>query len=291
MKSRWREFIRVVGVASPGTAFFLAIVYLWQLGKGLVREQVALPFLDIARSSVGFLGYAYLPLIPLVVLGLGKVSNIDLRIWIIFCICAVSATLAPFPGFPVEVYRWSLLVDVPLCVYAAAGLSRLAGSVHSITSWITKVSNNLLPLFSTVMIVSAALYIALPAQYAMTYYAVFADFKPTSMVQDTVPLSDMSGLMALLTTAASRMGPGTVLITHQAIYGWARAYLPSLSNRIVNYEYSSPLEGVKIARSEGFSSMLMIWWVNGMGWHSQPNVPSGFGVLTQNGELALYKYD
>src|SRR2546425_7640605 len=52
MKHRWREFIRVVGVASPGAAVFLAIVYSWQLGKGLVREQVALPFLDSARSSI-----------------------------------------------------------------------------------------------------------------------------------------------------------------------------------------------------------------------------------------------
>jgi len=288
----WKELIRVAGVASPGMALFLAIVYSWQVvvGKSVVRQQVATPVFESVYSSVGFLGYAYVALIPLVLVGLGKVSNTDLRSWIVFCVCAVGVTLVPLPGFSVDSYRWSLLVDIPLCIYAAAGLARLAGSVHSVTGLIGRVGNYLLPLFSTMMIASAALYIAIPAQSAMLYYTAFPAFQPTSMIQDTIPSSDMAGLMLLLNTAASRMAPGTVLITHQAIYGWARAYLPSLGNRIVNYEYSSPLEGVKIARSEGFSSMLMIWWVNGTGWHDQPNVPGGFGVLQQDGELALYNY-
>jgi hypothetical protein len=292
MTHRWKESIRVVGVAAPGAGIFLAIVYSWQLvvGKSVVRPQVAMPFSDTVYSSVGFLGYAYLALIPLIVLGLGRVSSTDLRSWTIFCIGAVGVALVPLPRFPVDSYRWSLLVDIPLCIYAAAGLAGLASSFHSVTSGIRRASNYLLPLFSTAMLVSAALYIAIPSQSAMTYYALFPALLPTSMIQDTVPSSDMVGLMLLLNSAASRMDPGTVLITHQAIYGWARAYLPTLSHRIVNYEYSSPLEGVKTARSEGFSSILMIWWVNGTGWHDQPNVPGGFGVLQQVGELALYNY-
>jgi hypothetical protein len=123
----------------------------------------------------------------------------------------------------------------------------------------------------------------------MVYYTAFPGFLPTSMAQDTIPMSDVGNLKELLDSAASRMAPGTVLITHQAIYGWARAYLPSSGDHVVNYQYDSPLTGVMLARSEGYSSVLMIWWVNGSGWHNQPIVPIGFGVLLQRGELALYK--
>jgi hypothetical protein len=138
--------------------------------------------------------------------------------------------------------------------------------------------------------VSSALYIALPAQQAVLYYTAFPGMLPTSMVQDTIPMSDAGNLEQLLNNAASRMGPGTVLITHRAIYGWARAYLPSLKDRVINYEYNDPLSGIEIAKSEGYSSILMIWWINGSGWHNQPYVPSGFGSVLQYGDLALYEY-
>jgi hypothetical protein len=136
---------------------------------------------------------------------------------------------------------------------------------------------------------STILYIALPAQQAMPYYATFPSLLPTSMVQDTVPLSDMQSLKVTLEFAAENMGPGTVLITHQAIYGWARAYLP-LEAHILNYAYSTPLDGVQMAKESGYSSVLMIWWINGAGWHGQPTVPSGFVPLLEHGNIALYAY-
>jgi hypothetical protein len=134
------------------------------------------------------------------------------------------------------------------------------------------------------------LYIAVPAERTVVFYTAYPEQLPTSMVQDTIPMSDLGNLNALLDSAAARIGPGTVLITHQAIYGWARAYLPSLNDRIINYRYNSPLTGVELARSNGYSSILMIWWTNGNGWHNQPYVPNGFEILVQNGDLALYKY-
>jgi len=111
------------------------------------------------------------------------------------------------------------------------------------------------------------------------------------MVQNTIPLSDLGSLKSLLDSVAPRINSGAVLITHQAIYGWARAYLPTLAGRLVNYRYNDPLTGVEMAKSAGYSSILMIWWTTGSGWHNQPNVPSGFTELLQNGDLALYIYN
>ena len=86
------------------------------------------------------------------------------------------------------------------------------------------------------------------------------------------------------------MGTGSVLITHRAIYGWARAYLPA-GNHILDYGFYNPLVGADLAREAGYDSIFMIWWANGTGWHGQPNVPRGFVPLAQNGRMVVYAYD
>ncbi len=290
VRKRWDEFMHLVRVGMPGVAFFLLIVYAGIVvsGGSLVQEQAPVPSLDSLASSVGFLGYIYLPIAPFVVLGLRRVVSPELRNWSALFLGAALTTLIPFFGPIVMSYRWSLLVDIPLCVYASAGLARVAGSGRPAMNWLGLLRGKVMPLFSLILVVSATLYIALPAQQAMPYYATFPGLLPTSMVQDTVPLSDMGPLKDLLSWVNAKSDPGTVLIAHQAIYGWARAY--EASQPIINYEYSSPLEGVRMAKSLGYSSILMIWWVNGSGWHEQPTVPYGFVPLVQSGSLVVYTY-
>jgi hypothetical protein len=287
------EFTWMVKVALPGTVLFLAIVYtgLIMTGLGLVSEQTAVPTVSGVDLNLGFLVYVYLALVPLVVIGLRKIRNLELRIWSIFCIGIVLTALLPFFGPIVQSYRWSLLLDIPLCIFAAAGLYKVVESFPPRIGLGRNLHRLVLPAFSTVLIVSAMLYIAVPAQQAAVFYTAYPEQLPTSMVQNTIPMSDLGNLRTLLDSAAARIGPTTVLITHQAIYGWARAYLPSLNDRIINYQYNSPLTGVEMAKSNGYSSILMIWWTNGNGWHGQPYVPNGFQTLLSNGDLALYTYN
>jgi hypothetical protein len=153
----------------------------------------------------------------------------------------------------------------------------------------TLVRGKITPLFLGLLVISAGLYIATPAQQSMVYFTVFPNDMPTSMIQNTIPLSDMSDLRILLDWAATRMTPGTALLAHEAIYGWVRAYLPSTVN-VVDYWNYSPLAGVNIAKSLGYSSAVMIWWVNGSGWHGQPTVPSGFVPLKYQGSFVVYQY-
>jgi hypothetical protein len=287
------DFLRMTKVALPGTVLFLATAYAGLIvpGIGLVSPQAPVPTLTSASLSLGFLGYAYLALIPLILLGLRKVRNIELRTWTVFCIATVATAILPFFGPIVQSYRWSLLLDIPLCIFAAAGLHKIVESAHPRIGWARNFRQLILPTFSTVLMVSAMLYIALPAEQAMVYYTAYPELLPTSMVQDTIPSSDLGNLRSLLDSAAARINSGTALITHQAIYGWARAYLPTLNSQLINYKYNAPLSGVEIAKSEGYSSILMIWWIDGSGWHTQPNVPSGFSILLQYGDLALYTYN
>ena len=181
------------------------------------------------------------------------------------------------------------MLDIPICVYASAGISRVLGSSRPSMNWSVLVRGKILPLFSVMLVISAAIYIVVPAQHAMLYYAAFPSFLPTSMIQDSVPLSDMASLKVALDWVAIQMGPGDVLITHQAIYGWARAYLPS-TNRIISYGYSDPLDGVSIAESSGCSTIWAVWWTPGVGWHGQAYLPTGFASMFLVGNMAVYKY-
>jgi len=292
IKKEWVEIARLTRIASPGAVLFLLVVYTYQIAyaTGVIQNQPTQPSPDVISSSLGFLGYAYLGLSPMILIGLRRVSSPDLRNWLVFCAGAIFTALLPFFGLVVATYRWTLLIDLPLCIYAAAGLSSLLGSTHRFRPMRPQ-GRKVVALFSILLVISAGLYIALPAQQAFVYYTAFPPLMATSMVQATVPMSDMHNLQDLLGWVASRISPGTVLITHQAIYGWIRAYLPALSKYVVNYGYSSPLDGIAIARSAGYSSILMIWWVNGSGWHGLRNVPSSFWEIFREGDMAVYNYN
>jgi hypothetical protein len=280
---RWDKFVRFTRIGIPGFVFLLSIAYAGIIASrgSLVQQQSPVPGLASLNSSAGFLGYIYLPIIPFVLLGLRKTVNVDLRNWTLVLLGLALTAMVPLSGYVVMSYRWSLLLDIPLWLL---GTSRPSINLSGLFP------GKILPVISLGLAISAALYIAVPAQYAMPYYTTFPGFLPTSMIQDTVPMSDMGSLRAMLDWVQANSGPGTILITHQAIYGWARAYLPSTVH-IVNYRYSDPLTGVNVANSAGYASILMIWWVNGSGWHGQPTVPSGFVPLISDGSIAVYEYD
>jgi hypothetical protein len=285
------EFVRITFTGLPGFVFFFSILYANFLVSGEVpiQQQPKTPGLDTLALSVGFLGYAFLIILPLAVMGFRRTWNAELRSWWMFCLVASLTALLPFFGFIVGSYRWTLLLDIPLCIYATAGVAHLARAAPP-TNKLAKLSfSRIIPIFGIILITLSTLYVALPAQRAMAYFAVFPSLLPTSMVQDSVSMYDMPNLREMLDWVAMNSRPDASLITHQAIYGWARAYLPSTAH-IINYGYSTPLDGVSMARSAGFTSIFMIWWVNGSGWHGQPTVPLGFVELVRNGDIAVYAY-
>jgi hypothetical protein len=291
MRKRRNEFTRLLRVGVPGLVFFLLVAYAGVIvpGGSLVQEQVPLPGLDSLVSSAGFLGYIYLPIAPWVFLGLRRTIQVDLRNWTVVLLGLAFTSLVPFFGFIVMSYQWSLLLDIPLAIYAGAGISRILGTSRFVINRSQLIRRKILPIASVILVVSAALYIVTPAQHAMLYYSAFPSFLPTSMIQDTVPISDMTSLKLMLEWVQLNMRPGTVLITHQAIYGWARAYLPSNAN-IIDYYYSSPLRGVSQAQSQGFSTIFVVWWLPGLGWHGQAYLPNGFATVFQDGDMAVYTY-
>ncbi len=109
-KRQRTEFHEMLKIGLPGGILFFSIAYasLAVLGNGPVRIQSPFPAFSSLASSLGFLGYAYLALIPLILLGLRSVPNFDLKTWSVFCVGIVSLALLPFFGPIVESYRWCL---------------------------------------------------------------------------------------------------------------------------------------------------------------------------------------
>ncbi len=284
------DFLALTKAGAPVLALFFTIVYASLTSGGNVfRSQPNVPTLEGVSLSVGFLGYAYLPIIPLAVMGFRVVKNSELKSWSAICLGGALTGLLPFIGPIALSYRWSLALDIPLCVYATMGLLVFNGRSQLTSGSVEWFRKRALPFASVLIVLSAALYLSLPASQAMFYYSAYPSIMPSSMIQDTVPLSDMGSLEEALRWVATDAGPETALITHQAIYGWARAYLPD-SVTLLNYGFSSPVLGVEMAKSLGYSDVLMVWWDNGSGWHDQPYVPGFFAPMHHVGNLVVYRY-
>jgi len=239
-------------------------------------------------SGLSFLGYAFLPLIPFLIVGAKRGVSFRIKMWISICVSFALIAVLPFPLFRETSYRWTLLMDIPICIIAFTGVENVFVALDHLPKvrLLRGLARVALP---GVFVSMAVLYLVLPANIAMPYYTQFPDFVPTSMVQNTVPSYDMENLVQALIWVANQSRFDMALITHQAIYGWARIYFP-YSGQIVNYYYANPLEGVHRAQSLGFSSIYLVWWMNSTGWYGMPSVPSSFVVVHETGNFDVYKY-
>src|SRR6266700_901504 len=179
-RARRDEFDRLLKTGLPGAALFFLTVYAGQetSSQSLVQVQSAFPGADVLGSSFGFLAYAFLPLLPLAIIGLRRIGSTELRIWSLACTASAFIAILPFYGLTVESYRWSLLLDIPVCVYASSGLMRISGVKVSEVSRIFPGFTRAWPAIPLVLTMSAALYMALPAQNAIMYYAEFPKLVP-----------------------------------------------------------------------------------------------------------------
>src|SRR6266487_353591 len=81
-------------------------------------------------DTVAFLAYAYLPLLPFAIIGVRIAKTLEMALWSLLCIVGTFVSSIPAMGMQALGYRWALLLTVPLCIYSAVGLSRIA-RVHA----------------------------------------------------------------------------------------------------------------------------------------------------------------
>jgi len=110
------------------------------------------------------------------------------------------------------------------------------------------------------------------------------------MLQNTVSLSDSQDTANALQWVRNNMPSNAHLLVHDAFYGWASLTLDG--GQLIPYGYGNPAATAQKLEENGSEYPLyLIWWVNGSGWHGQPNVSSAFRQVYASGRIAVFAYD
>jgi len=238
--------------------------------------------LNVAYNTV-FLVYAFGPLVPLAAIGLSLVRRSLFSSWI--AVSAVGIVISTLPGqvFQDIGYRWVLLLSVPVLIAAAQGYQKLCAKIGGLTGrqWLKAVRLGV-PLG---LVISAGMYSTIQAS-SVPYFTLFVGYVPSSLLQSSVPLSDSADIVQAMHWLEVSMPGNSVVITHQAFYGWARAYL-SPDKTIINSLLNSPSSELNLVTS--YSHVFTVWWVPGSGWFS-PTFPTGASVSAVFGDIAVYEY-
>jgi hypothetical protein len=280
----------------PSVASFCLVIYAaFQVSQisvvnGLLNQGTSglspvFGFTSVANSALntaGFVAFCYVPLLPFLLFSFTRFrSNLQVKTWILFIFVAVLVSVViPNNLVGASPYRWVLLLTYPLAFVVVDVLS-------TFKSKLSKISGASILLLVLVLLSSS--FIALSAEHPLSYFSSYPDYVPTSMLQNTLPLSDCQNAVKALQWAKSNMSDSSVLLTSEAFYGFASLTLNP--NQYVFYGYSNVTQfAEKFAVSSPNYNIYMIWWVNGTGWYGQTSVPSIFHQLHQNGNIAIYSY-
>jgi hypothetical protein len=233
-------------------------------------------FFDAAVDTLGFLVYCFLPLLPFAFLGFRCFNNLELKTWLAWCLVAILFPIvSPYAVFPLS-YRWILLVVFPLSFFVVEGLRRFNGRWRKVV-------------LSGVSVLLSFSFVLLPAMFAFPYFRAFSYYVPSSMLQNSVPLSDCEDVVRALAWVNAGLGSDGVLLVHDAFHGWALLYL-SDSNRVVCYGYGDPEVAAWELFETGVRRLFVVWWVSGEGWHGQASLSSRFVEVFCSGRIAVYEF-
>jgi hypothetical protein len=280
-----RKSPRLVPLQFSPIALFLLILYATMQtplapGLSIVGPGASL---SILTTNLSFLLYAYIFVVPFVLVGIKLRERSVFAPWMIACGIGLALSVLPGHVFQDIGYRWVLLLSLPLLLLAYEGYSKLRISgLFKKRSWGGVLRVVVLVSLSG----STLLYAVLPAQSALPFFNVFPQYVPSSMVQSSLPSSDYPNVANAMLWVDSHLGSDSVLITQQAFYGWARSYL-SPNKPVVNSLLASP--NSVIGETGSYTHVFTIWWVSGTGWF-QGSFPVGAKLLVSFGDLAVYEY-
>jgi len=225
-------------------------------------------------GTLGFLFYCYLPLLPFVFVGIRGFRSVELKVWSIWCLIAV---LFPFfLSFAPLGYRWILLLAFPMAFFAVEGFGRLKFGFWK-------------KIWAGLLVVLSFSFVFLPAEAAFPYFRAFPYYIPSSMLQNSMPLSDCGDVVKVLKWVEANVGNDGVLLVHDAFQGWVFLYLNN-DVRVVHYGYASLEEAARVTFGSGHVKVYLVWWVSGEGWHGLASLPASFVEVFRSGRIAAYEY-
>jgi len=284
---------KLIACSVPAAALFLLIVYanyvtvsqfsvvsgfLGQSSEGFLALFGFASYTDLIADTLGFLVFCYLPLVPLLALGARRFKgNLQLKVWIFWIFLSLLLVIvSPSAFFAVFPYRWTLLLTYPLAFYAAEGFASLK---------LNAPKAGIVLMLATLSVS----FMVLPNSLAFPYFGLFTLYVPSSMLQNTVSLSDSQDTVNALQWVKNNMPSDARLLVHDVFYGWASLTLDR--SQLIPYGYGNPETMAQKLEENGQEYKLyLIWWINESGWHGQPNVSSAFRMVYESGRIAVFTY-
>ncbi|MGB9960258.1 MAG: hypothetical protein ACPLKQ_07050 [Candidatus Bathyarchaeales archaeon] len=234
-------------------------------------------YVDMATKMLGFLVYCYLPIIPVALMSAKSLKSLQVKTWITF---SLVATFSPL--FPTLAYRWILMLIYPISFYVIETLWNIKSNRRRST-----VSAILVILLTTLTIG----FLVMPSEKPFPYYTVqqFQSYMPSSMLQNTVPLSECPNVVNCLNWLENNMPKNSVMLAHIAFYGWT--IITTNLTEVIPYGYGNPETTAKNAYQQGYTHIYLVWWAEGKGWHGQFTVSSSFKEVYRSGNIAAYLYE
>jgi hypothetical protein len=286
------------------TALFMYQLY--NPVKGIIQipsnTTYATTQLELFTYITGFIAYMFAPLLPLILAGAPLLKKIDILGWSITCITFTYwPTIFPEQSPPIW-FRFAIMLVYPITFISVEGAARLWRSKKTV---LDKIPLGKAVAFTTILVnlIMSGYYIATPPENALLYFGEWNNYKAfvqTSMLQNSVPISDTPDLIAAIEWVKQNLDKtNTTLILHEAIDNWAQIYIKDIKIiRINEASLDSPirenienrlLQLTAKETAEG-KQVYTIWWTKGKGWYGMPNLPEQYKQIKSFNNIAVYKY-
>ncbi len=290
-------------------ALFLFKIYSPQLGTitvPLVNVSTTTS-LGLALHMSGLLLYCYFLLIPFAAVGIWRLKNWTLRLWVLWCV-AIPVVLMFSPELPLYYWnRWVYLLVYPLLFFTVEGLDRLWRFVESRKSNFRRLAPKAVAvIYIALLLVLSGFYLATPPENQMPFFSTanpYLTYVPSSMLQNMLPIADNAYLVNCVDWINNDAANNSIIVSHYALYDLINLY----NNRLpiipvqpppmwVHTQNESALAQGMVAASRnalaaGNGTVYTIWWVNGEGWYGITSLPNNFREIYRTGEMAVYVFD
>ncbi len=305
-KSR-RDFVfSFISLGLAGGLFFFRL-YSFRIGSLFIPTASAGPQTSfaIALNMTGLLVYCYFLIIPLAAIGFTSLKSWVLRLWVIWCLGAI-VLLMFFPNLPLYYWqRWVYLLVYPLLFFAVEGFDKLWHFWFTHKNKIKRLAPKAFALtYVALLLVLSGFYLAASPKNQISLFSTdnhYLAFIPSSMVQNTLPISDNPDLVECINWINNNAVNNSVIISHYALYDLTVLYghdrlvipvrqSPSLWVHLQNETtlVDGMIEASRIALAAGNSTVYTVWWINGDGWYKISALPSYFTEVYRSDRMAVY---
>lgn len=310
LKRSRKDFLYVLAVLALPVALFYFQRYSFTAGTVIVPTvNVALePSFGLTIQVFELFIYSYALLLPVVLLGLRGLKDSSLRYWAILCVGLPLLTIIA-PSMSLSYWnRWVYLLVYPLLFFAANGFDKLWNLSFKLKNKLVRYTPKIgaIALFLCILVLSS-FYLTTTPENASPFFSTYnpsISYIPSSMLQNTISISDNPSLVNCLNWLSDNTNPNSSIIVHYSFLDLLKIYAPNrhlIPVGLETYTLISPhnetifadsmVEAAKQASAGGNNSVYTVWWSSGSGWYGIQSLPMQFKAIHQDGRIAIYIFD